>query len=203
VADLNGLVVNRAYQHLETTLPTDNSRFTAIIPPAAAAPVIAIRKRASRLIPLEEYLKLGSITQLQYDFICKLIKARKNIVVTGGTGTGKTTMTNALIKKIHETYPFLRFGILEDTSELQCPAENFYSLLTNQVFTMQQALSSSLRLRPDVIILGEVRGAPANDLISAWNTGHEGGVCTYHANSARSALSRLAYMVSMAPNRPQ
>lgn len=196
VADFNNTIILTEKPTLEASFPLDKSRFTAIIPPNVENPAFTLRKRASRVITMEEYLESGAMNQLQYRFICKLLQRRINLLVVGGTGTGKTTLVNGLIKKAVEIYPNDRLVIIEDTPELQCEAPNNTTMLTSEFMDMSAAVRLALRLRPDRILLGEVRGAPALDMMTAWNTGHKGGIGTLHANDAPSAISRLITMVS-------
>jgi type IV secretion system protein VirB11 len=194
VADFNNTIILAEKPTLEASFPLDKSRFTAIIPPNVENPIFTLRKRGSRVSLLEEYVESGAMNQLQYRFICKLLQRRINLLVVGGTGTGKTTLVNGLIKKTAEIYPNDRLVIIEDTPELQCEAPNNTPMLT--FMDMSAAVRLALRLRPDRILLGEVRGAPALDLMTAWNTGHKGGIGTLHANDAPSAISRLVTMIS-------
>ena len=121
----------------------------------------------------------------------------------GGTGSGKTTLVNAIINAMVEFDPAERVFIIEDTGEIQCAAENFVQYHTSLEVTMTMLLKTTLRMRPDRILVGEVRGPEALDLLMAWNTGHEGGAATLHANNARSGLDRLAMLISMHPESPQ
>ncbi|WP_038945258.1 P-type conjugative transfer ATPase TrbB, partial [Bradyrhizobium japonicum] len=155
------------------------------------APAFTIRRRASRLIPLDDYVKGRVMTERQADIIRNAVASRLNIVISGGTGSGKTTLANAVIAEIAETAPDDRILILEDTAEIQCPAENVVALHTSDTVDMARLLKSTMRLRPDRIVVGEVRDGAALTLLKAWNTGHPGGVATVHANTAESALRRL------------
>ena len=130
------------------------------------------------------------------------LKDHKNILVIGGTGTGKTTLTNAIIHEMVLCDPDERIFIMEDTGEIQCAAENFIQYHTTLEVSMTKLLKTTLRMRPDRIIVGEVRGPEALDLLMAWNTGHEGGVATLHANNAKAGLDRLAMLISMHPDSP-
>jgi type IV secretion system protein VirB11 len=130
------------------------------------------------------------------------IAAHRNILVVGGTGTGKTTFCNALIAQMVAVAPGERLVILEDTREIRCTAENSVQYHTTPSVTMTQLLRTTLRMRPDRILVGEVRGPEALDLLMAWNTGHEGGAATLHANNARAGLVRLQMLVSMHRDAP-
>ena len=178
-------------------LPGGGERFEGVIPPVTAAPCFAIRKPAARVFSLEDYVVDGTLTLLQADALRKAIIARRNILIVGGTGSGKTTLANALLSEIAETGD--RVVILEDTRELQCAAPDKVSLRTQAgLVSMADLVRSTLRLRPDRIIVGEVRGPEALDMLKAWNTGHPGGIATVHANSARGGLTRLEQLVSEA-----
>lgn len=183
-------------------LPPDGHRFEGILPPAAPAPVFNIRKRASMLIRLDQYVADAIMTTHQVQVIREAIANRLNIVVSGGTGTGKTTLTNAILAELVEVTPDHRLVILEDTAEIQCAAENHVSLHTTDTVDMARLLKSTMRLRPDRIIVGEVRDGAALTLLKAWNTGHPGGVVTVHANSALAALTRLEQLVAEVSIQP-
>jgi type IV secretion system protein VirB11 len=175
---------------LSAEIPGDGSRFEGLLPPVTTRPVFAIRKRASMVIRLDQYIEQKVMTQAQCSSIKQAVESRKNILVVGGTGSGKTTLVNAILADIGETQDH-RILILEDTQELQCPARDKIFLRTADGVSMTRLLRSCMRLRPDRIIVGEVRGAEALDMLKAWNTGHPGGICTIHANSAEQGLSRV------------
>lgn len=183
-------------------LPLGGHRFEGILPPAAPAPMFTIRKRASMLIRLDQYVADGIMTPEQVDVIRHSIMNRLNIVVSGGTGTGKTTLTNAILAELVETTPEHRLVILEDTAEIQCAAENHVILHTTDTVDMSRLLKSTMRLRPDRIIVGEVRDGAALTLLKAWNTGHPGGIATVHSNSAGAALTRLEQLVAEVSSQP-
>lgn len=183
-------------------LPIGGHRFEGLLPPVVAGPSFTIRKRASRLISLEDYVRSAIMTVDQVDVIRKSIDARLNIVVSGGTGSGKTTLVNAVIAEMVHRAPEHRLVILEDTAEIQCAAENAVSLHTTDSVDMGRLLKSTMRLRPDRIIVGEVRDGAALTLLKAWNTGHPGGITTIHANSALSALRRLEQLTAEASQQP-
>jgi type IV secretion system protein VirB11 len=132
----------------------------------------------------------------QHQIICDAIANKKNILVVGGTGSGKTTLTNAILAELANIAGDERLVIIEDTCELQCASENKVMLRTNQTTNMQHLLKATMRLRPDRIVVGEVRGGEALDLLKAWNTGHPGGVCTVHANSCAGGLIRLQQLIA-------
>ena len=138
-------------------LPIGGHRFEGLLPPIVAAPTFTIRRRASRLIPLEEYVRAGIMTHRQATVLRSAVASRMNIVISGGTGSGKTTLANAVIAEIVARSPDDRLVILEDTAEIQCAAENAVALHTSDTVDMARLLKSTMRLRPDRIIVGEVR----------------------------------------------
>lgn len=183
-------------------LPIGGHRFEGLLPPVVSGPAFTIRRRASRLIPLEEYVKTKIMTDAQASVIRSAIDSRMNIVISGGTGSGKTTLANAIIAEVVATAPDDRMVILEDTAEIQCAAENAVCLHTSDTVDMARLLKSTMRLRPDRIIVGEVRDGAALTLLKAWNTGHPGGVTTIHSNTAMSALRRLEQLTAEASQQP-
>jgi type IV secretion system protein TrbB len=169
-------------------------RFEGLLPPVSTAPCFSIRKPATRIHLLKDYVADHILTAAQADILGASVRAHKNIVVAGGTSSGKTTLANALLAEIAQLDE--RVILIEDTRELQCAAKDCVALRTKPgVVTLADLVRSTLRLRPDRIIVGEVRGAEALDMLKAWNTGHPGGVATIHANSAASALSRIEQLV--------
>jgi len=197
VANHVGLEVDREHPILSAELPETGERFEGVLPPIAFAPTFAIRKRAAGVIPLARYVADGIMSPAQAAFLKASVLQRRNIIVAGGTSTGKTTLANALLQEIAATGD--RVLVLEDTIELQCVADDHVALRTkaNTVSTAD-LVRSTLRLRPDRIIVGEVRGAEALDLMKAWGTGHPGGLATLHAGSAWGALSRLEQLIQEA-----
>lgn len=183
-------------------LPIGGHRFEGLLPPVVSRPTFSIRRRASRLIPLDDYVKSKVMTARQADVIRNAITSRLNIVISGGTGSGKTTLANAVISEIVEAAPDDRIVILEDTAEIRCVAENAVALHTSDSIDMARLLKSTMRLRPDRIIVGEVRDGAALTLLKAWNTGHPGGVTTIHSNSAMSALRRLEQLTAEVSQQP-
>jgi P-type conjugative transfer ATPase TrbB len=195
--------ITRDNPTIECELPLDGSRFAGQIPPIVTAPVFAVRKRASRVFTLQQYVDAKIITPEQKQILCETIRDHRNILVTGGTGTGKTTLTNALIHELTDQFPGERLVIIEDTGELQCSAKNYVQYHTSPERSMTHLVRHSLRVRPDRILVGEVRGPEALDLLMSWNTGHEGGIATIHANNAAAGLTRLSTLVSMHPDAPR
>ncbi|MGO7028678.1 P-type conjugative transfer ATPase TrbB [Rhizobium johnstonii] len=183
-------------------LPIGGHRFEGLLPPVVSGPAFTIRRRASRLIPLSDYVSSKVMTEAQASAIRSAIDARMNIVISGGTGSGKTTLANAIIAEIVLSAPDDRMVILEDTAEIQCAAQNAVSLHTSDTIDMARLLKSTMRLRPDRIIVGEVRDGAALTLLKAWNTGHPGGVTTIHSNTAMSALRRLEQLTAEASQQP-
>lgn len=196
VAHALGTEVNLNRPIISGELPIGGHRFEGLLSPVVAAPVFTIRKRATRLFPLDSYVRDKIMTPYQAAVIRNAVENRMNIVVAGGTGTGKTTLTNAVIGEIVSLMPEHRLVILEDTAEIQCAAKNFVALHTTDAVDMSRLLKSTMRLRPDRIIVGEVRDGAALTLLKAWNTGHPGGIATVHANSALSALTRLEQLTA-------
>lgn len=203
VAGYHGRELTRSCPTLECEFPLDGSRFAAQVPPIVPEVVFAIRKKAVSVFTLDDYVASGIMTPAQCDCIKGAVARRRNILVIGGTGSGKTTLVNAVIEHIVTIDPDVRLVIIEDTGEIQCTASNYIQYHTSLEVSMTQLLRTTLRMRPDRIIVGEVRGPEALDLLMAWNTGHEGGVATLHANDARSGLSRLAMLISMHPDSPK
>jgi P-type conjugative transfer ATPase TrbB len=183
-------------------LPIGGHRFEGVLPPVVARPAFTIRRRASRLIPLDDYVLSGVMTDAQAASIRGAVTSRLNVIISGGTGSGKTTLANAVIGEIARSAPDDRLVILEDTAEIQCNADNALVLHTSDTVDMSRLLKSTMRLRPDRIVVGEVRDGAALTLLKAWNTGHPGGVATIHANTARSALRRLEQLTAEASQQP-
>ena len=178
-------------------LPETGERFEGLIPPVVAAPAFAIRKPAVAVFTLDDYAAAGIITAEQAKVLRDAVAHRRNVLVAGGTSTGKTTLVNALLAEVAKTSD--RVVLIEDTRELQCKAPNLVALRTKDgVASLSDLVRSSLRLRPDRIPIGEVRGAEALDLLKAWGTGHPGGIGTIHAGSAIGALRRLEQLVQEA-----
>jgi len=175
-------------------LPDTGERFEGFLPPVVTGPCFTIRKRPAELYGLQTYVDGRAMTPVQAAALSAAVKDRKNILIAGGTSTGKTTLANALLMEIAALNE--RVILIEDSRELQCAAEDCVALCTRPgVVTMTQLVRSTMRLRPDRIIVGEVRGGEALDLLKAWNTGHPGGIATVHANSARASLYRLEQLV--------
>jgi P-type conjugative transfer ATPase TrbB len=197
VAHHVGVEVHPASPRVSAELPETGERFEGLIPPVVAAPAFAIRKPAVAVFTLEDYVVADIITAEQADVLRSAVAQRRNILVAGGTSTGKTTLVNALLAEVAKTAD--RVVLIEDTRELQCKAPNLVALRTKDgVASLSDLVRSSLRLRPDRIPIGEVRGSEALDLLKAWGTGHPGGIGTIHAGSALGALRRLEQLVQEA-----
>lgn len=176
-------------------LPGGGERFEGLLPPVATAPCFAIRKPAVKLHRLADYVTDGILAPVQADLLHRAVVDRKNILIAGGTSSGKTTFANALLAEMAGLGE--RIILIEDTRELQCAALDTVALRTRPgIAGMAELVRSTLRLRPDRIVVGEVRGAEALDMLKAWNTGHPGGIATLHANSAHAALYRLEQLVA-------
>ena len=178
-------------------LPESGERFEGVMPPVSPAPCFAVRKPADVLYRLADYVAARIMSVRQAEVLALSVRERKNILVVGGTSSGKTTLVNALLAEIADLDE--RVVILEDTRELKCAAADCVALRTKPgVATLADLVRSTLRLRPDRIIVGEVRGPEALDMLKAWNTGHPGGITTVHANSAMAGLLRLEQLVQEA-----
>nr|WP_246721761.1 P-type conjugative transfer ATPase TrbB [Methylosinus sp. H3A] len=197
VAHHVGAEVHPGSPRVSAELPEMGERFEGLLPPVVVAPAFAIRKPAVAVFTLDDYSIAGFMTFGQADTLRKAVADRENILVAGGTSTGKTTLANALLAEIAHTAD--RVVLIEDTRELQCRAPNLVALRTkDRVVSLSDLVRSSLRLRPDRIPIGEVRGAEALDLLKAWGTGHPGGIATIHAGTALGALRRLEQLIQEA-----
>lgn len=203
IAGFHGKEVTRQKPILEGELPLDGSRFAGQLPPIVPAPCFAIRKKAIAIFTLDQYVENGIMTPEQKKAIVEAVAKHKNILVTGGTGSGKTTLVNAIINQMVINDPTERVFIIEDTGEIQCAAENYVQYHTSMDVSMTALLKTTLRMRPDRILVGEVRGSEALDLLDAWNTGHEGGAATLHANNASAGLARLRSLITRNESAPR
>lgn len=202
VASLSGFDVTREQPIVSAELPIGGQRFEGLLPPVVAAPSFAIRNHAASIFTLENYVEAGTISSENAIALERAIHSRKNILIVGGTGSGKTTLANACLAVVAQSGD--RVLILEDTRELRCAAKDCVALRTQPQVKMADLVRSTLRLRPDRIIVGEVRGGEALDLLKAWSTGHPGGIATVHANSAADGLDRLEQLVGeVAANVPR
>lgn len=224
IAAWRGTVLNHDNPILETELPIDGSRFEGIVSPVVRNPIFAIRLRPKKIFSLADYQNDGILTtkgdslnklRERGDFSASVrglghaeiirtaVIARKNILVVGSTGSGKTTLANAILDAIAMLTPEDRVILIEDTTELQCAVTNYLDLRSVGHVSMLDCLRACMRLKPTRIVVGEVRGAEAHTLLKAWNTGHQGGVATVHANDAVSGLVRLESLVAEATNASQ
>ncbi len=197
VAHHVGAEVHSAAPRVSAELPETGERFEGLLPPVVAAPAFAIRKPAVAVFTLDDYVAAGIMSADEADALRRAVEKRRNVLVAGGTSTGKTTLVNALLAEVAKTTD--RVVLIEDTRELQCKSPNLVALRTKDgVASLSDLVRSSLRLRPDRIPIGEVRGAEALDLLKAWGTGHPGGIGTIHAGSALGALRRLEQLIQEA-----
>ena len=211
VASALGRTVDASNPILEGEFPLDGSRFAGVFPPVVGPGAsFSIRKRASKLLTLENYYETGVISEDVIKIIYEAVLHMRNIVVVGGTSSGKTTFVNAIIDCISRFCSSHRLIIIEDTAELQSKSPNTVFLHTHIIdglreIGMRQLAKLSMRYAPRRILVGEVRDAAALELLKLWNTGHPGGVGTFHADSAQEALPRLEELVEEAglgPKRP-
>src|SRR5437868_9776365 len=197
VAHHVGGEVHAGAPRVSAELPETGERFEGLLPHVVAAAAFASRKPAVAVFTLDDYVTAGIMTRDQADALRASVGTRKNILVAGGTSSGKTTLTNALLAEVAKGAD--RVVLIEDTRELQCKAPNLVALRTRDgVVSLSDLVRSSLRLRPDRIPIGEVRGGEALDLLKAWGTGHPGGVGTIHAGTALGALRRLEQLLQEA-----
>lgn len=191
-----GQDVNETKPIVSGELPLSGHRFEGLLPPVVKGPTFSIRRRTTGRLLLRDYVRTGIMTSLQCQRILHAIRERQNILVCGGTGSGKTTLANALMLEIQRLFPNDRIVLIEDTIEIDCGNENAVMLRSSDELPVSRLLKSTLRLRPDRIMVGEVRDGAALTLLKAWNTGHPGGFTTLHANDARAALVRLEQLVA-------
>lgn len=197
VAHHVGAEVHDGKPRVSAELPDSGERFEGLLPPVVAAPTFAIRKPAVAVFTLQDYAAAGIMTEDQAAGLAHAVVNRRNILVAGGTSTGKTTLANALLAEVAKSSD--RVVLIEDTRELQCAAPNLVALHTKDgVSSLTELVRSALRLRPDRIPIGEVRGGEALDLLKAWGTGHPGGIATIHAGSSLGALRRLEQLIQEA-----
>lgn len=202
LADHAGEVVTRDSPRISATLPQTGERFQGAFMPVVSSPAFAIRKRPEVVFTLAEYVGQGIMMEDQATVIREAAANRQNILIVGGTGSGKTTLANAILAE--PAFAQDRVIIIEDTAELQCSADDQIQMLTKRTdppVTMTDLVRDTLRLRPDRIIIGEVRDGSALDLLKAWNTGHPGGLATIHANSAAEGLTRLEDLIGEVTQR--
>lgn len=193
VAAYHQEIADSDHPEVACELPESGARFQGWLPPVATAPTFTMRKRATLIYTLDNYVEAGSLTQEQANQLRTQIIERKNLLIAGGTASGKTTFANALLHELKECKD--RIIVLEDLPELQISAADCVKLTTTSTVSMRDLVKGILRMRPDRIIIGEVRDGAALELLKAWNTGHPGGICTIHANSPEATISRLEDLV--------
>ncbi len=197
VAHHVGAEVHPGNPRVSAELPGTGERFEGLLPPVVAGPAFAIRRPAVAVFTLGDYVDAGIMSASEAETLRVAVRERRNVLVAGGTSTGKTTLVNALLAEVAKSDD--RVVLIEDTRELQCAAPNLVALRTKDgAASLTDLVRSALRLRPDRIPIGEVRGGEALDLIKAWGTGHPGGIGTLHAGSAIGALRRLEQLVQEA-----
>lgn len=192
IADHMGESVARETPRLSGVLPGSGERFQGLLPPLVTGPAFSIRKRPTRIWRLGDYVKTGVMTPRQAQILGEAVERRCNILISGGTGSGKTTLANAILAEAD--FAGDRVFLIEDTPELQCSAWDSVSVLTrlDPPIRVVDLVRDALRMRPDRIVVGEMRdGAAALETLKSWNTGHPGGLSTIHANSAGDVVRRL------------
>jgi len=193
IATQHDLVANADSPEIACEFAQKNARFQGWLPPVTKGPCFTIRKHLAHTLSLDEYVAEGAMSEAEKTLLLNAIMEKKNIIIAGGTGSGKTTLANTLLNHLPEHE---RVIIIEDLPELHCNVEDAVYLKTSHDKSMRDLVQGALRMRPDRIIIGEVRdGAAALDMLKAWNTGHPGGICTVHANRASSVVSRLEDLV--------
>lgn len=200
-------VLNASKPHLQAELPWDepfrNARLQGFVPPLVGAPAFNLRKPPAVIYTLDEYVAGGVLAARHRRLLGAAVRERRNLLVAGGTASGKTTLVNALLHEITGACPLDRIVVLEDTVELQCAAPDCLALRTSDSVRLRDLVKAALRTSPDRIVVGEVRDEAALDLLDAWQTGHPGGVATLHANDPLSALHRLDRLAQRAGAGPQ
>lgn len=203
LASLESQVVNPDNPRISTILPIGAARFEGLVPPVALNPSCTIRKKIITILSLDDYISQGFLGTTEKDLIVEYVKKKKNILIVGGTNTGKTTFANAILKEMEADGGKERLLFIEDIRELQSKNDNnvFLQVIPG-IFSPKDALKSALRYTPDRIIYGEVRGAEAFDLINAFNSGHKGGICTIHANDCRGGLEKVETYIMYEKDKP-
>ena len=194
VAAFRGDTLGASTPMVQAELPAETfggARLQGFVAPLVPRACFVIRKPARRVFQLANYVHTGVMTLAQKDAIEDAVRDHENILVCGGTGSGKTTLCNAILLEMSEQFPHERIVVLEDTGELQCRADDHLQLRTSEDVTLSDLVRSTLRCTPDRIVVGEVRDGAALHLLDAWATGHPGGCATVHATDARGALRRI------------
>lgn len=202
ISGINGQTISEDKPELGVELKLLQIRAQLLYPPISAVPTFFLRKKPRRIFSMEEYRDNGTLSPKYYDYLCRCITEKKNVIIAGATGSGKTTFLNGILKKLSELCPRDRLLILEDLPELQCSSDDVQYLTTSgnklTSVTMQDLVFCCMRLSPNRILVGEVRDKSAYDVLKAWNTGHPGGFCTLHADSCEDAFTRLELLVKEA-----
>ena len=193
VAAINNLHVNESSPELSATLPRNEARFQGWIEPVVNSPCFNIRALAKRIFTIDDYLQRSALTAEQAEQLRHAIIERRNIIVAGGSGSGKTTFTNALLHELRSSKE--RIILIQDLNELALSTPDCVALNTSANKTIRDLVRGSLRMRPDRLIIGEVRDGSALEMLKAWNTGHPGGICTIHANSVEAVIARLEDLI--------
>ena len=205
VAALTDQLIKAERPALDADIPSNSffpkCRFEGNLPGIVASPTLNIRKHPETIFSLQDYVKQGTLTEKQYDFLVEAIHQKKNIIAAGGTKSGKTTFLNAILAEISKLDD--RVILIEDTPELQCSAEDCVQMRATDTFPMEDCLRQVLRMTPDRIVVGEVRSGEALALLDAWSPGHGGGCSTVHSNSAVDTLLRLENMTARVSRNPQ
>ncbi len=200
LASITNKYIHHKIPFLECQIPKYGHRFTGVIPPAVPFPAFCIRKHSPHIYTLNDLVEQGVLQSSSRDTLINWIKRKFNLLIAGGTGSGKTTLANALLYEINQIFPDTRVLIIEDVPELKFDCTRSLGLNIGEFFSMYDALRTSLRFKPDRIVMGEVRGAEAYTLLKAWNTGHPGGLATIHANGINEALYRFESCIRDHPN---
>lgn len=201
IASLTNTVCNTEKTRVSAELPGNGHRFEGIIPPVTETATFAIRKKTLLRLTLDDYYQKKALTLTQKNRLIKGVWDYENILVAGGTGSGKTTFTNGVLSEMAKTTD--RILTIQDTIELQCPCENKVEMRTGDYTSIDDCIKSALRYYPKRIVIGEIRGAEAYSMLDAWGTGHPGGLCTIHSNSARHTLERLERLVRIVSQHSQ
>ena len=205
VSALTGQLVTNEHPVLDADIPSNpffpKCRFEGNLPNVVPSPTLNIRKHPQTIFTLEDYVKQGTLTQVQYEVLIEAIHSKKNIIAAGGTKSGKTTFLSAILAEIAKLDD--RVILIEDTPELQCAADDCVQMRATSTFSMEDCLKQVLRMTPDRIVVGEVRSGEALALLDAWSTGHGGGCSTVHSNSAKDTLLRLENMTARVSKNPQ
>ena len=191
VASMLGVVVNDENPVVEGEFPLDGSRFEGVVPPVVSAPIFAIRKKATKIFTLNDFIQQKVMTPAQVRVLQEAVRDGRNILVVGGTGSGKTTLLNALLDETAKSCPDIRMILIEDTVELQCSIKDMVAMRTSPTKDMTALLRVTMRVSPDRICLGEIRGQEGLALLKAWNSGHSGGFATIHADSLHDGIVKL------------